>query len=356
MNKLTTAIIGTGNIAISHLQALNAEGRFSLVAACDISKKTIDDFSSQHGIPGYTDYKQMLLEVRPEIAVICVPPGLHYQVAIDALDNDCHLVLEKPACVELSECRKLAEKAFINDRKIILADLSYYTPAVLSAVKYLQHNSLGAFVSGTLTNYKSSYYAQRPQWAFEQHLAGGGQLMNVGVHRVAIIRAVLNKDESSISASVGCYDHRTHLEGNGTIFIRFADGSAFCIEEMGYYEANSQQHNICHFNFEYGTINLGLRDKKTEVIFSDGSSKELVLPDTLPGYFNCYRELADALVENRDPYPSLTEGAKDLRIILATYESSRSRQQIELAEKLWDIDYSNFDNSKLYEHHQAMPD
>jgi predicted dehydrogenase len=339
MDKFKTAIIGTGAISQHHVEAMNAVGHFQIAAACDIDSGLVGSFAQEHNIPAYADYRKMLHEVKPDVVAICVPPGTHYKIAADALEAGCHLVLEKPACTDLLQCRELAQKACYNKRKVVLSDSSYYLPEVCAVKEYLKTKSLGPFISGSLINYKSNYYDRRPNWAFDWNLSGGGQLMNVGVHRVAVTRAILGKEEESVSAAVGSFDHRTDFEGNGSIFIRFTDNSTFSIEEIGYYSSNEAQNNFCHFNFEYGTVNLGLRGRKTQVIFSDGSTEHLEPVYGMPAYGKHYRELADSIRKDRMPYPSLIEGARDVRVILAAYESSKNRSQIDFNEENWLLDF-----------------
>lgn len=59
----------------------------------------------------YTDYRQMLAEEKPEVVDIVVPTHLHYELAQAALSAGCHVLLEKPMCLDLAHCDALTALA-----------------------------------------------------------------------------------------------------------------------------------------------------------------------------------------------------------------------------------------------------
>lgn len=73
-----------------------------------ISKSDIID------IPHYKDLDTALTHVHPDAVIICLPTKLHCEGVLLSLNNNCHVLVEKPLSVDLSECSKMclaAEKA-----------------------------------------------------------------------------------------------------------------------------------------------------------------------------------------------------------------------------------------------------
>ena len=104
------AIVGTGGIATTHVDAIRHErGRAELVAAVDIRREAVDSFCQQHGIPrGYTDVAAMLRAEEPDLVHICTPPHTHAQLSISCMEAGAWVVCEKPLAASLEEIDGIA--------------------------------------------------------------------------------------------------------------------------------------------------------------------------------------------------------------------------------------------------------
>ena len=233
----------------------------------------------------------------------------------------------------MDQCRELYRRAREKGVRVITADSAYHLPEVVHAKELIRTRKLGRFISGSFINYKNYFTPGRPQWFLRPELAGGGQLINVGVHRIALIRAMVGDGEISVKASVGFFQPHCSVEGNGSIFIGYQDGSAVLLEENGYYAGSKEQQSACHFNFEQGIVNLG---GKLSLVFRDGTVEYPKIPAQKGNsYLPVYRKLLSALAENKQPYPSDREGILDVRIILAAYASAREGKEVRLDSPAW---------------------
>jgi predicted dehydrogenase len=60
------------------------------------------------GTPVFADHRELLAVTRPDVVVICTPPGTHLSIALDALAAGCDLLLEKPPLLSLADHARLA--------------------------------------------------------------------------------------------------------------------------------------------------------------------------------------------------------------------------------------------------------
>jgi len=325
---MKAGIIGVGAIAHYHRLAIAGIQELTLHAACDTDGDRLDEFCNQYGCRSFADYRDLLGEV--DVAVIATPHALHYPVGLAALDQECHIVMEKPFAVAMREGLHLLEKAKETNLKIVTAESMYHVPEVRIAREMASSGKLGEFISGSIINYKDYFTSSRPAWFLQPELAGGGQLINVGVHRIAHARSIIGGEEVSVKASVGFFQPGCEVEGNGLLFVGYKDGSSLMLEENGYYRLHPQLDRACHFNFEHGVITFG---DKLSVIHKDGSVE---YPDVPPNADNPYQvhyqELVAAIRDDRAPYPGALESLKDARIILAAYESARTGREVWLDE------------------------
>lgn len=329
---MKVGIIGLGAIAPLHIKAIESINSLKLHSVCRRNKEELNKFCEKYNVKGFTNYNE-LLEDGVDIAVVALPHGFHYEVGMKALDYGCHLVMEKPFAVTMEQCKELIKNATEKNLKIVIADSVYQEPKIKKAKEIVKSGKLGRFISGSIINYKDYFTADRPEWFFQPELAGGGQLINVGVHRIAIIRSIVGNNEVLVKASIGFFHPDYKIEGNGSIFISYKDGSAVMIEENGYYKLHSNLDKCCHFNFENGVLNIS---DKLNIVYKDGSTEYFeVHQECESPYFLHYKELLAAIKENREPYPSAKEGIMDVRIILAAYESAKTGKEIRLDTVDW---------------------
>jgi len=331
---MRVGIIGLGAIASQHIKAINALGELKLHSGCRRNKEKLNKFCKEYGVKGFTDYKELLKD-GVDIAVVALPHALHYEVGMEALNYGCHLMMEKPFAVTMEQCRILYKKAKEKNLKIVTADVAYHLPKIRKAREIVKSGKLGKFISAAIINYKDYYFhPQRPKWFLDPKMAGGGQLLNVGVHRVAFIRSIIGNGEKTVKASVGFFEPGYKVEGNGLIFVGYEDSSAAVIEEIGYYKLHSNLDKCSHFNFEKGVINLS---GKLNIIYKDGSIEYPKVSEEKNPYLPHYKELLRVIKEDKHPYPGAREGIMDVRVILAAYESAKDGREVRLDVPDWEL-------------------
>src|SRR5438876_6671288 len=103
-DRLRHVVIGVGaGIFKSHLPALTTLPSADLVAVSDINmiegKRRADELDCAF----YEDYRQMLAETQPDVAVILTPPFLHARIAIDCFQAGSHVLTEKPMAIQVAD-------------------------------------------------------------------------------------------------------------------------------------------------------------------------------------------------------------------------------------------------------------
>ena len=119
---MKAAVVGL-KMGRNHALALAAIEGVELAALCDIDTEKLETVAAdcvatakQAGKGDvaeparFTDYEQMLREVKPEIVGVATPNRLHAQMTIAAVEAGAKLVYcEKPIAVDLSEARTMVE-------------------------------------------------------------------------------------------------------------------------------------------------------------------------------------------------------------------------------------------------------
>lgn len=115
---IKAAVAGAGFIGKVHIEQLRRLGDVCVVAIADPSHA--DMVSDQLHIPkGYCDYREMILEEKPDVVHICTPNQTHYEIAMYAMEHGCHVVCEKPMAMSAEEGEKML--SFARERNLVCA-------------------------------------------------------------------------------------------------------------------------------------------------------------------------------------------------------------------------------------------
>ncbi|HEX6883074.1 MAG TPA: NAD-dependent epimerase/dehydratase family protein [Planctomycetota bacterium] len=94
------ALVGTGYIAETHLEALREVPEVVVVALCDVALERARAAARRHGIGVAVAQLQELVPHAIDVVHLCVPPDLHAELARAALELGFSLLVEKPLALE----------------------------------------------------------------------------------------------------------------------------------------------------------------------------------------------------------------------------------------------------------------
>ena len=110
MTPLRVAVVGCGDIAAVHLDAILRSGE-ELVGVCDVHAERRAAASALGSCPGFADLTAMLDAVAPDVVHICTPHHRHADLAAQCLTRDVAVLLEKPLAHTVEEGERLAAVA-----------------------------------------------------------------------------------------------------------------------------------------------------------------------------------------------------------------------------------------------------
>ncbi|UUZ86179.1 Gfo/Idh/MocA family oxidoreductase [Paenibacillus sp. P26] len=97
MSKIRFGIVGAGVIAPYHARAIAAHPETELVAIADVVPEKARKLAEDYNISSvYADYEEMLKREDIDIVSVCVPSGMHAEVAVAAAEAGKHILCEKP--------------------------------------------------------------------------------------------------------------------------------------------------------------------------------------------------------------------------------------------------------------------
>ena len=146
--KLRAGIIGCGFIAkVRHIPAFKQlRKNVDLCAVCDLNEELVKQTASQFDIPhAYTNTATMLAEEDLSLVDICVPPQIHAPLAIEAMDSECHVLMEKPMALTTSDCDQMIAASHKQDLTLCTIHNDLFHPPFIKARKLIAAGAIGEF-------------------------------------------------------------------------------------------------------------------------------------------------------------------------------------------------------------------
>jgi predicted dehydrogenase len=174
--------LGTGWIGRHRMAAMIDTGEIEAVAVVDTSPDCIDEaLKLAPGAQAVSSLEDMLA-LGVEGVVIATPSALHAAQAITALDHGAAVFCQKPLGRSETEAHSVVEAAREADR-LLGIDFSYRKTAAARAVmEQIRSGALGRIFAAELV-FHNAYGPDKP-WFYDPALAGGGCMMDLGVHLV----------------------------------------------------------------------------------------------------------------------------------------------------------------------------
>jgi predicted dehydrogenase len=178
--------VGLGWIGAMRLEALAAAGACQVVALCEAVPERLDEAAKAHPEAArFDDFDDLIArsgELRLDGVVIATPNALHALQTIAALERGLAVFCQKPLALNASEARRMVEAARGADR-LLGVDYSYrFTDGARALKGLIERGELGRIFS-LETVFHNAYGPDKP-WCWDPDLAGGGALMDLGVHLI----------------------------------------------------------------------------------------------------------------------------------------------------------------------------
>lgn len=347
--KIRYALIGCGRIAPNHIAAvMNNAADVELCAVCDIVPERMEavlaplDENERAKVLRFTDYREMLAAVRPELCAVATESGYHAQIAADVLNAGSHVIVEKPIALSMADARMLVNLAKEKDLRLCANHQNRFNKSVQKIRSAMEEGRFGRMLHGTahiLWNRGESYYAQAPwrgTWKMD-----GGSLMNQCIHNIDLLRWMMGDDVTEVVAYT---DRLTHdyiqAEDLGMALIRFANGAYGMVEGTSNVYPHNLEETLYLFGAD-GTVKAGGKSVNLieEWAFRDNAEEAEAVkaafcenPPNVYGYGHTplYADMVDAIRTHRAPYVDGEAGMRALELVLAIYKSAAEHRAVQL--------------------------
>ncbi|MCL2508858.1 MAG: Gfo/Idh/MocA family oxidoreductase [Oscillospiraceae bacterium] len=352
MKKLKAAIIGTGGISGEHANGYMKNPNVELYALCDIVKERVEEKAAKYNVPlerAFTD-KDEMLKALPEIDVVsvCTWNSAHAECAVAALNAGKHVLCEKPMAMNSAEAAAMMDAAAKAGTLLMIGFVRRHGNDCRLLKQYIDDGFFGEIY------YAKTTYLRRNGnpggWFGDLSRAGGGPLIDLGVHVIDMARYLLgNPKPVSVygatfqklfnrpnigdgkgyqSASAGV-DDVCDVEDLATALIRFDNGAVISVEAS--YSLNGENKGDIEL---FGTKAGAKLDPEVHIYSELGNRMvNIDFPGSTQLSFDGLFEqemdhFVDCVLNGTECIAPMQDGYDIMRILDGIYESARTGHEV----------------------------
>jgi predicted dehydrogenase len=330
--KLGFALVGLGGLSTGQLApALQKTKYCRLAAIVTGTPSKIPVWKDRYKIPDKNVYNYDTMEQmadNPDIDVVYVvtPNALHAEHTLKAAKAGKHVLCEKPMDVNVEKCQQMIDAVKKAGRLLAIGYRCQFDPNHLECRRLATEK-----VFGELKTIEAGFC--RPitatEWRVKKALAGGGPLMDVGIYALQSCRFTSAREPLEVTAKFGPVtepDKFKEVEQSvewemtfpgglktncRTNYERSGDNAFTVTAEKGTFGLNPAYN----YNFARGTR-------------SDGQAINLPAINQFAAEMD---DFAQCILNNKPSKVSGEEGLRDVKIMMAIYESAKTGKPVKLA-------------------------
>jgi predicted dehydrogenase len=218
---LRVGVAGYGSTGQIRREHIDAQPRMQTVAVCDRTVSTPGEMSD--GMRMWSNWEQLLAE-ELDVLFVCLWNDIAPTVVMEGLKRGLHVFCEKPPGRTVEDVIRVREVEQANPHLKLKYGFNHrYHQSVRDALKIIRSGELGAVVDLRGVYGKSKMIRFDQDWRTKREIAGGGILLDQGIHMVDMMRLFAGEFvdiHAHVSNAFWCHD----VEDNAYALMRTADG------------------------------------------------------------------------------------------------------------------------------------
>ena len=179
---LRIAFLGCGFITGVHSRHLRAlSGEIVCSYASRDTAKAAAYCRQYNGIASYPNYIDAIADPRVDAVVVAVPPRFHLDLVLRALAAGKHVLVEKPAFLQMEDYRTVLEARDGANRVVLVGENDHYKPLAVTLRSMLREGIIGEMVFAHFTTIAKRLKAA-DDWRNDEAMAGGDAFFEEGIH------------------------------------------------------------------------------------------------------------------------------------------------------------------------------
>jgi scyllo-inositol 2-dehydrogenase (NADP+) len=334
MSKLNVVVIGYGFAGRQfHPHLISKTRHLHLYGVVSSRKLAID-------IKVFSSLSEALDDPNVHVFIIASPTPTHVEYAIQILNKQKHLVIEKPICLTCQDfqriCNAKSEKSCVSVFQNRRQDGDY-----LTVKKLIESGKIGKvrWIEASWQKYGVSL----KEWKKLPTREGGGYFYDLGVHVMDQILLIFSQAISTVYARIH-YDFEGHpgIDSSAMIIVTFEDGCTAVVDVSSGVTIPKPRFSIVGSKGTYnkygmdpqeaaminGDIDQAIEPKEQYGVFKSIDGKEEIIATEKGDWKLYYTNFENMILNHETPMVSLESVYRVTRVLEAALRSSEQNQVI----------------------------
>jgi predicted dehydrogenase len=337
MNKLKVGIAGYGIVGKRRHEFIDSHPRLEVIALCEQNFAQFPIVLSDVNI--YTNYEEMLKGEELDVLFVCLTNNIAAEVTIAGLKNGIHVFCEKPPGMNVEEIRDvIAEEKKHPNLKLKYGFNHRYHDSVKEAVNLIQSGELGEVVNLRGVYGKSSIIPFSGGWRSKRDQAGGGILLDQGIHMVDLMRLFCG-EFTEVKSFVSNDFWKHDVEDNAYALMKDERGRVVMLNssatqwqhkfnlEISLSEGYIELHGILSGSKSYGEEKIVIGRRNEESVNGQMESRTIkFLQDN--SWRDEINEFAEAIIEDKSiQFGTSRDALETMKLVFSIYFNDTEWQQ-----------------------------
>ena len=354
---LRAGVVGLGYAGEQHLKNFVRVPGVEPMALAGLEEVRLGELGGRYGVQDlYTSWEELVARDDLDIVSIGAPNHLHAPIAMAALAGGRHVLCEKPLARNGAEAERIVSAARQADRAVHIAFTQRERGDVQALKRHVEEGNLGRIYHAKATWMRRNGIPGMGGWFTSKELAGGGPLIDLGVHMIDMAIYLMGEPEVE-TVSCATYaelgprgrgsrgdfglmpgDKPYEVEDLATAFVRFSGGATLNLEAVwAAYRESSDDFGVTLYGTDGGAErkvkNYGTSD--TVRIHTDVAGVPAVVPPEVEprdGHFAVVKRFIETIRDGTWEGQYGEDGMNRARIIDACYASALESREVTMEE------------------------
>jgi predicted dehydrogenase len=223
-------VVGAGLIGRERILAIRelvrAELPVELIGICDCNRPLLEAAAKEFGVPGF-DQVEQLLSLELDWVVVALPHDKSVPIALEILKHGHYVLLEKPMGRDLHEARQLFEAG--GDKLRVGFNYRFFS-GIRRAIQDARRGIFGRLIAIDMILGHGCSPGQEKTWKLDAARAGGGCLIDPGVHLLDLCLVLADQDIEISGATSWEGFWNTGIEEDAHLLLQTADGVSISVQ------------------------------------------------------------------------------------------------------------------------------
>lgn len=336
-------LVGLGFMGTMHLSKYVKLDSAEVVAVCDQDKRKLDlrNLSTEGNIEissfeeidlprikKFSNYGDLIENSDVRLVDICLPTNIHSKVSIAALNEDKHVLVEKPIAGNLSEAEDILQAVDRSEGKFMVGQCIRFWPEYQYVKREIEKGEFGEVITADFRR-----LSPLPDWTWNSWILDSkkskGAILDLHIHDTDFVNYLFGLPESVFSR--GAFGPTKGLDYVMTTYT-YIDGPSVVTAQGGWSFPSNFPFNMSFTILcKKGTIHFDSLSDPTLTIYTNKGETYQPEVEKVDGWFKELEYFLSCIEDDKEPeIASGTEAFNSLKVVLKEIESCKKGELVKV--------------------------